>query len=105
MKKEIPAEAYWKLRGIALEMALGKERRAHMGRLQALLRNARGFIEELALTLQEFDGVLAGAADSYTAKYEEVKTEIGGEIGMEGRPEEWHVELIGEADSFMERKE
>ena len=88
---------------MALEKSLAAERRSHITRVQLLLQNAQGFINELGITLQEFDGVLAGAMELYDTRYEEVKTEIGGEIGMEGKPEEWHVELVGADDSFMEK--
>jgi len=104
MKEQIPAESYWKLRAIVLERGLAEEKRAHIGRVHSLLQNASGFINELDVTMREFSGLLEGAVESSTAKYNETQAEIGGAIGMEGKPEEWHVELVDEASSFM-RKE
>ena len=105
MRKDIPSELYWKLRAYAFEMALGDERRAHLARLQKSLESRKNLVNELGMAMQTCDMALKGAVDSCAAKFDELKAEIGGEIGMEGKPEEWHVQLDGEADSFMEKKE
>jgi len=105
MKRDIPEEAYWKLRCVVLEKAVHTERSMHIGRLKLLLQNTQGFINELAGLVNEYNGVLSDAKGMADIQFKELTAEIGGGIGMEGNPEEWNVKLVDEFSSFMEQKD
>lgn len=105
MRKDIPEQDYWKLRSIVLEKAVQTERANHVQRLGLLLQNTQGFINELGGTLKEFGGVCEDARMQADERFNAIKADIGGAIGMEGNPEEWNVKLVDEFNSVMEQKD